>query len=432
MLQHIGLVFLQLILSHFFLYHKRNEQYRIHQMAVVAWLQDNATKFVHNSARTTPLGIVPSSGVKVTSGSNPYVCVSGSAAEFTLVNTGTANLTTANMRYKIGTAAWVPFVWNGDLAPGASEVVQIPGVTLTTNGAVKIEVRADNSNLGIQTDLLRSAILDLRALFVAPAPLPWQQTFQSGSFPSSGNWSTFLSGTRGWKLASNAGSGGSTRSVKNEMYYYANATTSMTSQKIDLSTASGTTALTFDYAYAKYDNQYYDSLSVAVSTDCGETWSEIFRDGYDGLATGASTTAEYVPAAGDWVGKTFDISSFNGQPEVLIKFDAISGYGNNVYLDNINVATVSSVKPLDLVSFAVQPNPTKDVSEVRFELPSAQNIQIRVFDMLGSLVQNQDLGTLTTGEHRIKMDATRLNSGSYRIVIQGAEGVAQTQWMVVK
>jgi hypothetical protein len=42
------------------------------------------------------------------------------------------------------------------------------------------------------------------------------------------------------------------------------------------------------------------------------------------------------------------------------------------------------------------------------------------------------LGDVPAGENRVVLNANALASGSYRVVLQGTEGVAQTQWVVVK
>ena len=116
----------------------------------------------------------------------------------------------------------------------------------------------------------------------------------------------------------------------------------------------------------------------------------------------------------------------------MIRFTAESGYGNNLYIDNVNISTVSGVKNLDLNSFTLTPNPARALAQVRFNISTAQNMQLMVYNTLGSLVLSNDLGELTSGEHTVSVDALRLNAGSYRVVLQGKNGVAQTQMVVVK
>jgi hypothetical protein len=101
-------------------------------------------------------------------------------------------------------------------------------------------------------------------------------------------------------------------------------------------------------------------------------------------------------------------------------------------VDNVNVSTTVGTKELTLTQFNLVPNPTRDYAEVRFGLETAQNIELRVYSAEGALVQSQLLGELPAGENRVVMNASQLASGSYRVVLQGSEGTAQTQWVVVK
>ena len=203
---------------------------------------------------------------------------------------------------------------------------------------------------------------------------------------------------------------------------------------MDLSTAEGVSTLTFDHAYAYYNANFFDSLRIEVSSDCGVTWNTIFHDGKDGLATAAPSGGNvgWIPTAANWRTNEIDISAYNGQAEVLIRFVAESGFGNNMYIDNVNVNTTVGTKELTLSSFDLLPNPARDFTEVRFGLEKAQKIELRVFNLEGALVQSQLLGDLSSGDHRVVLNAAALSAGSYRVVLQGSEGVAQTQWVVVK
>jgi hypothetical protein len=289
-----------------------------------------------------------------------------------------------------------------------------------------------SSNLGIQTNLVGGTSTIKVSANVGPAQaLPFGNTFQSAAFPPTG-WSSINVGTNGWKLATNAGAG-STRSARCNFYDMGDGQTAyLFTPKIDLSTATNASTLTFDHAYAEYNNTYVDHLLVEVSTDCGDTWETIFDKSADDLATAPATTAAFVPTAAQWAPNSLDMSAFNGQAEILVRFVGASGFGNNVFVDNVNVTTAVGTQELSLSNFLVAPNPTNAYAEVRFNLENAQNIDLRVFNAEGALVQSQLLGNLVSGDHRVVLNAATLASGSYRVVLQGSEGLAQTQMIVVK
>jgi hypothetical protein len=406
--------------------------YDLNQMSVAAFLQNDATKEVFQSVRSEPITpAIPSIGATVAS-QNVFACAAGYSPSFDLVNNGNGTLTSALLRYRQGTGAWTDLNWTGSLAAGASEKVTLSNIVINTSGTVNVEVAVISSNLGIQTNLAGgSSIIKVIAAIGAASPLPFSNVFQSATFPPVG-WSSILAGTNGWKLATNAGSA-SSRSARANCYdMAAGQNTYLHTPKIDLSTANGATTLTFDHANAPYDANYVDYLRVEVSADCGETWETIFYKGTPDLATAPATTSTFVPTAGQWLPNELDLSSYNGQAEVIVRFTAESGYGNNIYIDNVNVTTTVGTKELTLTEFNLAPNPTRDFAEVRFGLETAQKIELRVYSAEGALVQSQLLGDVPAGENRVVLNANALASGSYRVVLQGTEGVAQTQWVVVK
>jgi hypothetical protein len=406
--------------------------YDLNEISAAAWLQNDNTKEVWQSARTNPIGGITDAGIRVPS-ANSFACESGASPVFELINEGDAAVTSAALRYRVGTGNWVDYTWTGNLAAGSSALVTLSDVSITSTGNTAVQVEVLNSNLGIPTNMVEAvATLNIKGIFDAAQTLPFGNTFQSAQYPPAG-WSVTNVGTNGWKLATNAGAG-STRSSRCNLYDIAAGNNAyLTTPKVSIPATTGApSTLTFDHAYTYYDNNLFDSLRVEVSIDCGVTWTTVFHDGYQGLATAPAATGAYTPAASHWQPNEVSLSQFAGNDEVLIRFVAESGFGNNLFIDNVNVTTSVGVKELTLSNFTVQPNPAHDVAQVKFGLEKAQSIQLRVFGADGALVQSQQLGDLVSGDHVATLNANTLPSGSYRVVLQGTEGLAQTQWIVVK
>jgi len=93
--------------------------------------------------------------------------------------------------------------------------------------------------------------------------------------------------------------------------------------------------LYFDHAYAQFSNQYSDTLLVFVSLDCGNTFEPIYFRGGKDLATAPFTEDFFVPTANQWVANQIHLGALAGQPSVHFAFANFSGWGNNLYLDNI-------------------------------------------------------------------------------------------------
>ena len=107
-------------------------------------------------------------------------------------------------------------------------------------------------------------------------------------------------------------------------------------------TGMSSAQLTFDVAYAPYNTSNFDGLEVLVSTDCGSTFTSVYLKMNTVLATRTATTSLFTPTAAQWRAETIDLSAFVGQGSVLVSFKNIAGYGNRLFVDNINITGVSS------------------------------------------------------------------------------------------
>lgn len=131
---------------------------------------------------------------------------------------------------------------------------------------------------------------------------------------------------------------------------------------LNLSTTTDAT-LSFDVAYAPYDAVNYDSLEVLISTDCGQSYTSIYLKGNTDLATAASTTASFTPASNQWRTESVDLTPYVSASNVEIVFRNIAGYGNRLFLDNLNIVGTPGTPPT--ASFTQTSNticPTQTVS----------------------------------------------------------------------
>ncbi len=115
--------------------------------------------------------------------------------------------------------------------------------------------------------------------------------------------------------------------------------------------------LDFDYAHRRYSADYADSLVVYISSNGGSTYSRIYANAEDGtgsFATNYTTTNQFIPAAvGDWCFSSqvvsacpsIDLSAYDGLPNIVLKFENVNDYGNNLYLDNISLRSSCYVPP---------------------------------------------------------------------------------------
>jgi PKD repeat protein len=100
--------------------------------------------------------------------------------------------------------------------------------------------------------------------------------------------------------------------------------------------------LKFDYAYARDNSGATDSLQVMVSTDCGVTWTSLWKYGGVSLQTTTTTyNSTFVPTAAQWKrDSTISLAPYVGLTSVQFAFININRYGNSILLDNINIDTI--------------------------------------------------------------------------------------------
>ncbi len=94
--------------------------------------------------------------------------------------------------------------------------------------------------------------------------------------------------------------------------------------------------LSFDVAYARYDNTKFDRLKVYAIT-CNGTQTPLYDKSGSSLATVLDQTTLFTPTAcNQWRKETLDLSAFAGK-KIEIVFEDIGGNGNRLFLDNIKI-----------------------------------------------------------------------------------------------
>ncbi len=116
--------------------------------------------------------------------------------------------------------------------------------------------------------------------------------------------------------------------------------------------------LTFKHAYRRVSVSVQDSMAVYVSTNCGSTWTRVAgyketqtTSPYVYITTSNTTTSFTPSSSSQWCGssgyspcKSIDLTPYAGSV-IRIKFENISGNGNSLFIDDINVTGVSNMSP---------------------------------------------------------------------------------------
>jgi hypothetical protein len=177
--------------------------------------------------------------------------------------------------------------------------------------------------------------------------------------------------------------------------------------------------LNFDVAYARYDNVYTDTLAIKISGDCGTTWTTLWTKGGVDLATAPDVTSIFVPTSTQWRHETIDLSSYTDLQKAKILFEGRSGYGNDLYLDNINLYSTSGISEnsIDNNSVTIYPNPSTGEFFIDLKTMTDPIVKISIYDAVGALVKQISVVPDNTEQH-FSFDLSNHSKGLYLINIE--------------
>ncbi len=119
--------------------------------------------------------------------------------------------------------------------------------------------------------------------------------------------------------------------------------------------------ISFKYAYAATEGNITDVFTVAVSTDCGNSFPEenyIFQKFSPLLNTAGISSSAFIPeGADDWTEIDINITEYVGNENVVIGFIGHNGGGNNLYFDDFSFFTSENKLENDLALKSVEDIP---------------------------------------------------------------------------
>ncbi len=134
-------------------------------------------------------------------------------------------------------------------------------------------------------------------------------------------------------------------------------------------------------------NNNWDTLQVLVSTDCGKTYTSLYKKWGETLVTKTSaTTVAFVPKPSEWRKDSVNLQNYINKGNLLIAFRNTTGYENNIYLDDINLRKVLINPNLKAKGFLVTPNPARSQITVQFYPLPATLKAVQLFSASGQKI----------------------------------------------
>ncbi len=318
--------------------------------------------------------------------------------------------------YQLDNGAVVSETYNGSLAPGGSATHTFGSqVNFPSSGTYELKTW---TGLTGDSTTCNDTITQIITVVNSISTFPLEEDFESG-FPPATAEVINPDGGLTWTDVSTTGADGNATTasfINNFSYNASGEEDALKFVNFDLSNVlnPATAILTFDVAYREYSGTYTDDMRIDVSGDCGLTYQQVyFKDGPT-LATGPNSTSNWEPtSANDWRNDTIDLSAYVGS-NAVVRFVNICGYGNNLFLDNINltVQSFASVNELNPFHLTIMPNPANLETTVQFAQPLSEETAVSIISMDGKVVYEE---TLSKGTQATTIDVSQWEAAVYTV-----------------
>lgn len=424
------------------------------EVSFVAFVQNNATKVVDQSAKSQPAATVPGtlsgSAVSASTSGSDY-CDLAFTPSVSFTNDGATPITSVTAQYTINGGTPIVETFSGNLTQGQSTTISFPATNLLVGSTTVAYEITDVNSGGV---LVSSAAVDItdelyNKLASNSSATPISEDFQGlglGTLAPAGTIAENPDGIRAyvvdntvsstitWNLGGHGNSNGCFR--WDFVAIPANRSSTLMWQKLDL-TGKTNNRLSFARAHALWSGNEPDRLKVSISTDCGANWTSVWDKQGTALATAPNViNARFYPQTTQWVTDTVDLSAYDNTDEVILLFEGISGAGNSLYLDDINIfeaTVVNNVAKIndEAADVRIMPNPVNNQMTLEFTMLKDADANISIVNALGQKVQNVTTGSFN-GINTMEINTSELASGVYFLNITTTDGTTTAQRFIKK
>ncbi|MEP7169509.1 MAG: T9SS type A sorting domain-containing protein [Bacteroidota bacterium] len=391
----------------------------------------------------TSLGCIPGSNLNNDAGISTIVSPAGTICSnsitpvVTLRNYGVNNLTSVTINYKVDAGTVNTYTWSGTLAPGSTVNVTLPSLPVT-GGAHTFTSYTSNPNGVADPNATNDSSTGNFSSAATGVTLPVQEGFQSATYPPLGWTINNPDATYTWEQSTATGQASSSSIFINNLDYNAwGEMDEMVSPAMDLTTGPNP-QLTFYVAYQLYTDpnsnpNFSDTLEVVISTDCGVTWTSIYKKFGVPLTTIIPTFSvnAFTPTANDWRIETVSLAPYSASANAILKFRNICQYENYLWLDNINIINPVGINEINSdPSFIIYPSPSKGIVHLQWSAVSNSTITITITNELGESVYTDEINNYKGAD--IPVDLSKKADGIYLVKIQAATKSVQQKVVLNK
>jgi hypothetical protein len=343
-----------------------------------------------SSDACTPLALKSNdAGLKSINSPDQRLCEPQFTPQITIENRGTKALTSLTINSSLNNGNSISYRWTGSLATFQQATITLPQVQIS-EGDYLFTVKAVNPNELPDEDISNNE-LSKEFIYYEPFTTPVVEGFEGDFLPKGWDIVNEDNGTTWEKTEIASRSGASSVKIGNFDYLLVGQKDYLRSPTVNIANTDSA-FVSFQVAAANTSSQgaVWDTLQVLVSTDCGQTYTSVFKKWGSALATrSGSTRTMFTPGTREWRREEIDLRDFIADGEILIAFQNTTGNGNNVFLDDINIRTVTINPNLKEAGFLVSPNPTDGAISVQFYPHPSELTGIYIYNVSGTLVEER-------------------------------------------
>ncbi|WP_143960741.1 T9SS-dependent choice-of-anchor J family protein [Litoribacter populi] len=401
------------------------------RMWVVLANSPRRVTLVNNRATTPPAGLPPYSLViRRLIQPSDFICDTPLNPQIEVQNIGESTITSLRVEVRVNGGTSYRQTLTTNLPTGDRTTLTFNPVDLSPSSDNTFELEIIEIN-GLDADVnVSSNLVSSTPILQNGLPLPY--AYSPGDFEST--WSIRNDDNRfTWESQALNISGVSQEVIFIRSFEYERIGERdfFISPPIDLSDIPNA-QMTFDLAYAPYPQEgLEDRLWIAVSTDCGNTF-DLFNAPYRKEGVQLQTTApeqnEFVPNSEDQFRKEIlNLSQYEGEPNVRIAFVSLNGYGNNIYIKNINITPTEELEYNLSLNRLISPGPVVDGSQESqvLEVTNIGNLPVSSFILSRQVNSGGVQSFIAQGEAvsvgetaQINLPASNFGNGTNRLNLE--------------
>lgn len=321
-------------------------------------------------------------------------CVEPTTPVATVKNVGNATITGFKVSYKIDNGSPFETTVSG-ISLEADQQMNVPLNTFTpVIGQHTITVFSSSpiSSTGTGDESRFNDTLTKEFFISGKINAPVTEGFENSEFPPT-NWSVEKTdGAITWERTTSAAkTGNASMVIKNFNNTSTGTTDNFISSIISGTSTFDTVFVSFDYAYATSNSPALaDTLELQVTTDCGQTFTTVWKDWGTDLQTTPNPAAAFVPNSTDWKNVNVNLYNYVGTNDFQIYFVDKGNKQNNLYVDNIKIYGITVPARLKKQGYLIYPNPFRQQFFIRnYEVPV--NLKsARVYNTTGQLIWEKE------------------------------------------